>query len=124
AGFGQQIRLEVHGQCAELPTIKAILDVADDENVAICWNSNPQDLQGEGLKHNFGPVRDRFGATCHVRRLDDPRYPWQELMNLLVETDYDGWVMIEDARIPEDPVATLAEQRQLFKKLIAKAQQG
>jgi len=45
-------------------------------------------------------------------------------MNLLVETDYDGWVMIEDARIPEDPVATLAEQRQLFKKLIAKAQQG
>ncbi len=124
AGFGQQIRLEVHGQCAELPTIKAILDVADDENVAICWNSNPQDLQGEGLKHNFGLVRDRFGATCHVRRLDDPGYPWQELMNLLVETDYDGWVMIEDARIPEDPVATLAEQRQLFKKLIAKAQQG
>ncbi len=43
-GFGQQIRLEVHGQCAELPTIKAIMDVADHPSVAVCWNSNAQDL--------------------------------------------------------------------------------
>lgn len=122
AGFGQQVRLEVHGQCAELPTIKAILDVADDENVAICWNSNAQDLQGEGLEHNFHLVRNRFGATCHVRRLDDPGYPWQELFNLMVKTDYDGWVMIEDSKIPQDPVAALAQQRQLFRNLVAKAQ--
>ena len=27
SGFGQQIRLEVHGQCQELPTIKAIMDI-------------------------------------------------------------------------------------------------
>jgi len=31
-GFGQQIRLEVHGQCAELPTIKKIMEVANHWN--------------------------------------------------------------------------------------------
>ncbi|MBN2183384.1 MAG: sugar phosphate isomerase/epimerase, partial [Sedimentisphaerales bacterium] len=30
ADLGQQVRLEVHGQCAPLPIIKAIMDVADN----------------------------------------------------------------------------------------------
>lgn len=122
AGFGQQVRLEVHGQCDELPTIKAILDVADHSNVAICWNSNPDDLKGEGLEHNFKLVRDRFGATLHVRRLDDPGYPWEQLINLLVKSDYNGWVMLEDSNLPAEPIAALAQQRKLFQSLVEKAQ--
>jgi sugar phosphate isomerase/epimerase len=124
AGFGQQIRLEVHGQCAELPTIKAILDVADHPNVAICWNSNADDLKGEGLEHNFQLVRDRFGATLHVRRLDAPGYPWKDLIGLLVKSDYDGWIMLEDSQLPKDPVAALTEQRKLFQALVEAAQQA
>jgi sugar phosphate isomerase/epimerase len=122
AGFGQQVRLEVHGQCAELPTIKAIMDVADHPNVAVCWNSNADDLKGEGLKHNFHLVRDRFGATLHVRTFDAPGYPWKELITLLVQTDYDGWVMLEDSALPQDPVAALAQQKKLFDALVAEAQ--
>src|SRR6478735_3646067 len=72
AGFGQQIRLEVHGQCAKLPTIKAIMDVATNPNVFVCWNSNKTDLAGDGLVKNFELVRGRFGATCHIRELDNP----------------------------------------------------
>jgi sugar phosphate isomerase/epimerase len=124
AGFGQQVRLEVHGQCGELPTIKAILDVADDPNVAICWNSNAQDLQGEGLEHNFHLVRDRFGATLHVRQWDAPGYPWQELVNLLVATDYDGWVMLEDSNLPKDPVAALAREQKQFRTMVEEAQKS
>lgn len=124
AGFGQQVRLEVHGQCAELPTIKAILDVADDPNVAICWNSNAQDLQGEGLTHNFNLVRDRFGATLHVRTLDAPGYPWQELIDLLVRSDYDGWVMLEDSKLPQDPVAALAREREKLQAMIENARKA
>ncbi|MBW3598703.1 MAG: sugar phosphate isomerase/epimerase [Planctomycetes bacterium] len=123
-GFGQQVRLEVHGQCAELLTIKAILDVADDPNVAICWNSNAQDLQGEGLEHNFRLVRDRFGATLHVRQWEAPGYPWQELINLLVATDYDGWVMLEDSNPPKAPVAALARQREQFRAMVEEAQKA
>jgi len=122
AGFGQQVRLEIHGQCAELPTIKAIMDVADDPNVALCWNSNQQDLQGAGLAANYALVKKRFGATCHVRELDSKDYPYQELIDLMVKDDYAGYVMIEASSKPKDPVAALAAQVALFKKMVAAAQ--
>lgn len=121
AGFGQQIRLEVHGGCAELPVIAAIMKVATDENVAVCWNSNKQDLEGDGLEANFKLVRERFGATCHVRELNAPDYPWDKLVKLLVDTDYNGWVLLEAASKPADRVAALAEQKALFDKLLAAA---
>jgi len=120
-GFGQQIRLEVHGQCAELPTIKAIMDVADHPNVAVCWNSNAQDLAGEGLEHNFNLVRDRFGQTIHVRELNDKTYPYQEFFDMLVKTDYVGWVLLEASSKPEDRMAALAEQNELFNALATQA---
>lgn len=122
AGFGQQVRLEIHGQCAELPTIKAIMDVADDPNVALCWNSNQQDLQGAGLAGNYELVKKRFGATCHVRELDSKDYPYQELIDLMVKDDYAGYVMIEASSQPKDRVAALAAQVALFKKMVAVAQ--
>ena len=70
ADFGQQIRLEVHGSCCELPTIQQIMDVADHPNVGVCWNCNPQDLLGQGLEYNFNLVKNRLGATTHVRELN------------------------------------------------------
>ncbi|MEW6307348.1 MAG: TIM barrel protein, partial [Verrucomicrobiota bacterium] len=40
-GYGQQIRLEVHGKDTSLlPNIKKIMDVADHPMVGVCWNSN------------------------------------------------------------------------------------
>lgn len=122
-GYGQQIRLEVHGGCAELPTIRAIMDATENENVFVCWNSNPQDLQGKGLAHNFGLVRPRFGSTCHVHELDSKSYPYDELFKLLVASDYDGWVLLEGEakQIPEDRVAGLKKQRELFTSLVANA---
>ncbi|MCZ6795783.1 MAG: TIM barrel protein [Planctomycetota bacterium] len=124
ADHGQQIRLEVHGQCAALPVIRQILDVADHPNVAICWNSNEQDLQGKGLEHNFELVKDRFGKTVHVRPFDSKEYPYEKLMGLLVAMDYDGWVLLEDGRVPADPARELRRQRQLFIKLRALAREG
>lgn len=122
--MGQEVRLEVHGQCAELPTIKAIMDVATHENVGVCWNCNGQDLQGEGLVQNFNLVKDRFGATAHVRELDESGYPYQQLVGLLVEMDYDGWVLLEARGNPADRVAALAGQRELFDQMVAKALEG
>lgn len=122
SGFGQQIRLEVHGQCAELPTIKAIMDIATHENVAVCWNSNPQDLQGAGLEKNFEMVCRRFGATCHIHELESKSYPWADFFKLMVNIDYSGWLLMEAASKPEDRVAELIRQRKLFSELIAKAQ--
>ena len=121
AGFGQQVRLEVHGGCAELPTIKAIMDVAKDENVFVCWNSNPTDLKGDGFEANFNLVRKRFGETVHVRELETKDYPFAELIKLLVKTDYEGWVLCEAASKQEDRVAALKKQRELFDEYVAAA---
>ncbi len=120
-GLGQQVRLETHGQCAELPTIKAIMDVADHKTAAVCWNSNAVDLKGKGLEHNFNLVKDRFGATLHTRELDGTGYPWAKLIELLHDNAYDGWVMIEASSRPKDRVAELAKQRRVLDDLIERA---
>lgn len=120
AGFGQQIRLEVHGQCAELPTIKKIMDVATNENVAVCWNSNPQDLQGDGLEHNLGLVIKRFGETCHIHELDSKAYPWEQLFSLFVKHEYRGWLLLEAATKQDNYVTALGKQRELFDALLKK----
>ena len=118
-GWGQEIRLEVHGQCSQLPTIRKIMDVAQNKNVGVCWNSNGQDLQGKGLVHNFDLVKKRFGATAHVRELEDKNYPYEKLMELFVKMDYAGWVMLEARGKPRDRVAALSQQLKLFNSMVA-----
>ena len=95
AEYGQEVRLEVHGGCSLLPTMKAIMDVVTQPNVGVCWNCNSQDLEGEGLAYNFNLVRSRFSKIAHVRELNLTDYPYQDLINLMVATDYDGWVLLE-----------------------------
>jgi len=122
ADYGQQIRLEVHGGCARLPIIRQIMDVATHPNVFVCWNSNQQDLEEPGLEHNFNLVKERFGGTAHVRPLDTPGYPWDELLRLFVKMDYRGWLLLEAGTKVDDRVAGLVQQKALFEQLRAKAQ--
>ena len=122
ADHGQQIRVEIHGaRTSELPIMKRILEVADHPNVAACWNSNKVDMNPPGLAHNFGLVKNRLGKTTHVHQFDLGDYPYQELIDLLVGIDYDGWVLMEAQPGPVDLVKALAEQRVLFEKMVAKS---
>lgn len=124
ADFGQQIRLEVHGSCCELPVIKQILDVADHPNVGICWNCNGQDLKGDGLEHNFNLVKHRLGATTHIHELNTDAYPFQQFINLLVRANYAGWALLECHKMPTDGVAAMVEQRALFDGMLIAAKNG
>lgn len=117
ADYGQQIRLEVHGGCARLPVIKAIMEVADHPAVAVCWNSNKQDLEGEGLEHNFNLVNYRFGDTAHVHELDSGSYPYLQLMRLYQRINYAGWILLEASSKPPDKVAALIKQRQIWESM-------
>ncbi len=118
--FGQQIRVEVHGRgTSELPVIRDIFEVADHPNATVCWNSNDVDLSGEGLEANFDMVKDRFGATVHVRELNLGDYPYAQLMQLFLKMRYKGWILLEARTNPEDKVAALIEQRKTFEELTA-----
>ena len=121
ADYGQEIRLEVHGQCAPLPIMKQIIDIADHPNVGICWNCNDQDLDGEGVVHNFNLVKDRFGATAHVRELNVGDYPYAQVIGLFVKMNYAGWILLECRTKPDDRVAALAEQGKVFEEMVAAA---
>ena len=113
ADYGQQFRLEVHGDFAELPVYKKIIDIATNPNVTVCWNCNKDDLKGQGLEYNFNIVKDRFGAVAHVGDLDPKQYPFEELIKLFVKMDYKGWLLLEARGKPEDRVKALAEKREL-----------
>ena len=119
ADYGQQLRLEVHGpETQEIENIKAIMDVADHPNATVCWNSNPEDLKGAGIEANFNLLKDRFGDICHVRELDDQAYPYQTLMNLFVEMNYRGWILLECRTDPADKVKALIEQRKMWEEMV------
>ncbi|MCH8194404.1 MAG: sugar phosphate isomerase/epimerase, partial [Planctomycetes bacterium] len=88
----------------------------------VCWNSNDEDLKGQGLRHNFNLVKDRLGETVHVRELNLGDYPYQQLMDLFVKEDYDGWILLEARSKPADRIAALHEQKQVFDQMVANAQ--
>ena len=117
-GYGQSIRVEVHGGgTSELPVIRDIFKVADHSNAYVCWNCNEQDLIGDGLEANFNMVKDRFGDTVHIREMNVGDYPYADLMKLFVNMDYSGWILLEARTNPADKVAAMIEQREIFEKL-------
>ncbi|MHA4739844.1 sugar phosphate isomerase/epimerase family protein [Dyadobacter sp. MSC1_007] len=120
ADFGQQLRLEVHGEeTQELPNIRKIMDYANHSNAKICWNCNKQDLNGQGFQYNFDLVKKYIGDTCHTRELDRTDYPYAELLTNLAKMDYKGWVLLECHTNPDDKVKSMKEQRIVFDKMVA-----
>ncbi|MDR1723959.1 MAG: sugar phosphate isomerase/epimerase [Tannerella sp.] len=116
AEIGQEVRLEVHGGCAKIAIIKAIIDQVTEKNVGLCWNCNPQDLESPGLAANFASVRERFGRTVHIRELESDSYPTKELFDMLYSTDYDGYLLIEEGGTlsAEERIKRLARSAELF----------
>jgi sugar phosphate isomerase/epimerase len=123
ADYNQEVRVEVHGGgTSELPVMKQIFDHVTQKNVTVCWNCNSQDLNGAGLEANFNLVKKRLGTTTHVREFNIGDYPYQQLIDLFVRMDYQGWILLEARTKPKDRVAALIEQRQVFEKMVKNAQ--
>lgn len=125
ADFGVQIRVEVHGRgTSEIAHMKTIFDVANHPNVVVCWNCNPTDLKGEGLKHNYHLLKKRMG-TVHIHDLRNEQYPWKELFPLLKATvtdSFTGWTLLEDGKVPKDIVAAMHENKAAWDVLASSRQ--
>ena len=113
AGFGVEIRVEVHGSVtSEVPNLARIIAHADHPNVFVCWNSNPSDVVDGTIKDTFALVAPKI-REVHLRDLYDAQYPWRELFALLGAQDYQGFTLAE---IPEssDPERVLRYFRALW----------
>jgi hypothetical protein len=63
-----------------------------------------------------------LGDTVHVREMNIGKYPYQELMNLFVNMDYKGWILLECRTEPADKVKAMIEQGDVFNAMIKEAQ--
>ena len=119
--LGQVVRVEVHGKVSqELPNMKAIFEQVTEKSVTMCWNCNDQDLNPPGLEANFNSVKKWFGDTVHIRELNVGNYPYQQLIDLFVKMKYEGWILLEARTKPEDRVAAMKEQLDIFYKMIGR----
>lgn len=119
ADYGQQVRLEAHGNAGDLPTIRAIMDRVDQPSVRVKLNSDKRDTSGKGFEHNFNLVKDFLGDTLHLHNLKDTGFPYQLQMDLLVKMGWGGWQMMEASDNVPDRLQALIEQRQIWDGLLA-----
>ncbi len=119
--LGQLIRVEVHGKdTQQIPNMKAIFEQVTEQSVKMCWNCNDQDLLPPGLEQNFASVKKWFGDTVHIRELNVGDYPYQQLMDLFLGMDYEGWILLEARTNPTDRIAAMKEQHSLFKQMTSR----
>jgi sugar phosphate isomerase/epimerase len=113
ADHGVELRLEVHGRdTCQVPRIRTIIEHADHPNAKVCWNCNPQDLDGPGFDTNFDSVASKI-ALVHMRDLYEEEYPWRKLFQRLRAIDYDGFCLAEIAE-SSDPLRVMPYYRALF----------
>lgn len=114
ADHGQEIRVEVHGNGTQKPTVmRDILKVADHPKVVACWNSNPGETMNGSLKASFDLLKDKLGATTHIHDLYDSDYPYRELFSLLKGIGYKGWCLSESPATT-DPLRVMRYYKVLF----------
>jgi len=122
ADYGQQIRLEAHGNAGELPTIRAIMDKVGQPSVRVKLNSDKRDTRGEGFEYQFNLVKNLLGDTLHLHNLKDTEFPYQLQMNLLVKMGWSGWQLLEVSDKVPDRVQALIEQRQIWDRMLVVSQ--
>lgn len=121
AGYGQEIRVEVHGPgTQELAVMQQIMRAADHPQVVVCWNSNPGEVVEGSIAGNFALVADKLGQTIHIHDLFDRDYPYREFFSLLKKQNYDGYLLSESPATT-DPLRVMRYYRTLFDELVQHA---
>ena len=119
--LGQEVSLEAHGPAGELTTMRAIMDQVTQKSVRVRLNCDNRDMLGKGFEENFNFVKGFLAHTVHLHGLKDAKFPYPQLVSLLVKANWDGWAMMENSDKVPDRVAALTEQREIWEALVEKA---
>jgi len=119
ADYGQEIRLEAHGNAGDLPTIREIMDRVVQPSVRVMLNSDKRDTNGEGFESKFNLVKDVLAETLHLHNLEDTEFPYQHQMDLLVRMGWTGWQLLEASDKVPDRLQALIKQRRIWDRMLA-----
>lgn len=112
--LGVDVRLEVHGRKTnQVQVIKKIIDYSESPHVYVIWNSDRNDLRGEGFQANFNMLKNRIKGV-HMRDLYSEDYPYRDLFKMLIEIGYQGYCNMELGRISCEPIELMKYYRSLF----------
>ena len=115
--YGQELRLEVHGRGTQDPeVIRKIIEIADHDQVRVCWNSNPGEVREGSIAAPFEMLKASFSDVVHIHDLYDANYPYRELFALLNGIDYSGWCLSESPATT-DPLKVMRYYRALWTEL-------
>jgi sugar phosphate isomerase/epimerase len=113
---GTEVWVEVHGRDSSQPArIAKMMQAANHSQVAICWNSNQEDLTKGSVKQSFALLKPWL-RSAHINELWKPEYPWRELFGLMKTAGYNRYCLAE---IPEtsDPLRLMRYYRALWMEL-------
>ena len=114
-GKGVEIWVEVHGrETAEPPHMAALMKLTRNDQVGLCWNSNPQDIVDGSVKQYFQLLRPWI-RNVHINELASD-YPYRELFALLRASKYERYTLCE-AQESKEPERFLRWYRALWMEL-------
>ena len=115
--LGVQIRLEVHGgETSHVPHIRTIMEIAEHDNVFVCWNSNPGEVEDGSVTNNFNLVQGVDPVGSHQRATSAGIPVARTLHSIDRHLDIEGYTLAE---IPgsSDPVRMMNYYRALWEAL-------
>jgi len=115
-GAGIEVWVEVHGRDSSQPARMAkMMQAANHPQVAICWNSNQEDVTNSSVKQSFKLLKPWL-RSAHINELWKLEYPWRELFGLMKAAGYNRYCLAE---IPEtaDPIRLMRYYRAFWMEL-------
>ena len=102
--LGVDVDLEMHGDFCWREALHTV-ELADHPCVGLIFNSDPRDVEHGSIAHVFDAAGHRI-RHIHMHHLTAADFPCEELLRVLVERGYDGYLSAE-ITAPESVSETL-----------------